>query len=305
MPESRYVLGIDLGTSSLKCIVMDGAGKLHACAERSYPTSSPQAGWAEQNPEDWIEALREAVSELQAAAPGLVDRVEAIGLCSAAHIPVLLDEKNDVIRPAILWSDQRSEAEVAFLREKHGALLEETALNEAGCTWTLPQLLWVWNNEPKAPPKVRRILSSKDYLIFRLTGQYAMDPASAAATLMMDARKKEWSPALIALSRMPATSFPALVAPADCVGVIDSETAKNFGLPAGAKVIAGTLDSAAEMLGCGILSPGRLGMVRVGSAGGIMAVTATPSHNQGVITYPISSTDCSTNRRERMLAPPP
>ena len=284
--RTRCVLGMDLGTSSLKCVLMDASGTLLASAERSYPTYRPNPGWAEQNPDDWILAMRDAINELTTREPGLVAGLEAIGLCSAAHIPVLLDDENKVIRPAILWSDQRSETEVNFLKENHQELLAELTLNEAGCTWTLPQLLWVWNNEPTVLARVRRFLSSKDYLIFRLTGKLAMDPGSAAATLMMDAKKQEWSTSLTTLSLLPESVFPPLVSAMDVVGTVNGESARTFGLPEGVKVIAGALDSAAEMLGCGILTPGKLGMVRVGSAGGIMAVTENPSYSRGIITYP-------------------
>jgi xylulokinase len=284
--DARCVLGIDLGTSSLKCLVIDDQGCQIASSERSYPTHAPYPGWAEQDPSDWIEALRGALGDLLRSDPGLFARLEAIGLCSAAHIPVLLNGKNEVIRPAILWSDQRSEAEVAFLNENHGDVLEATTLNAAGCTWTLPQLLWVWNNEPAVLSRVCRFLSSKDYLIFRLTGKSSMDTNSAAATLMMDAKKKEWSSSLTTLSRMPETVFPPLVSPMDVVGTISEASARVFGLPQGLRVVAGMLDSAAELVGCGILTPGQLGMVRVGSAGGVMAVTDKPFHSRSIITYP-------------------
>lgn len=282
----RCVLGMDLGTSSLKCVIMDAAGRRLASAEHSYPTQSPHPGWAEQNPDDWAEAMRAVLDKLRTREPRLMDGLEAIGLCSAAHIPVLLDDANRVIRPAILWSDQRSAAEVLDLSGNHTQLLEEIALNEAGCTWTLPQLLWIWKHEPDVLRRVRRLLSSKDYLILRLTGEVSMDHASAAATLMLDARSKAWSPHLTALSRLPESAFPPLVDPMAIVGRITAESARALGVPMGIPVIAGTIDSAAEMIGCGILRPGEAGMVRIGSAGGIMLVTDKPTFNSGIITYP-------------------
>ena len=283
---TRCVLGMDLGTGSLKCVVMDANGRLLATAERSYPTHSRHPGWAEQDPQDWIDAMRDALDELRTRQPHLIASVECIGLCSAAHIPVLLDEANQVIRPAILWSDQRSKAQASALDADHRRLLEETSLNAAGCTWTLPPLLWVGEHEPEVIARARLLLSSKDYLIFRLTGAAVMDQASAAATLMFDARRQSWSPDLIGLSRLPDKAFPRLVEPMAVVGKISAESALLFGLPVGAPVIAGTLDSAAELVGCGILKPGRLGMVRVGSAGGVMTVTDQPTYHRGIITYP-------------------
>lgn len=282
----RCVLGMDLGTSSLKCVIMDASGDVLATSERSYPTQSLHPGWAEQNPEDWVVAMREAIADLRKTAPQYIPAIETIGLCSAAHIPVLLDEQDEVIRPAILWSDQRSVQEVADLKVHYGSFLEEVTLNEAGCTWTLPQLLWIRNQEPALMKQVRHFLSSKDYLVFRLTGCFSMDYASATATLMFDVKKKAWSNTLSVLAGLADDVLPPLFDPTEVVGRISRESADFFGLPEGVPVISGTLDSAAEMLGCGILNPGELGMVRLGSAGGIMVVTERPACNKGIITYP-------------------
>jgi xylulokinase len=284
--SARAMLGMDLGTSSLKCVVMDATGKIRATAERPYPTQSPQPGWAEQNPVDWLDALRSAITELRLRESRVMNELAAIGLCSAAHLPVLLDKTDRVIRPAILWSDQRSSVEVAELKANHSPKLEDISLNEAGCTWTLPQLLWVWKNEPSVLDHVHRLLSSKDYLVFQLTGQACMDHGSAAATLMLDARSKKWSPELCALSRLPDVVLPDLLDPMAIAGHVSAAAARAFALPVGTPVIAGTLDSAAEMVGCGLLVPGAAGMVRVGSAGGIMAITDRAVFNKGIITYP-------------------
>lgn len=284
--STRAVLGMDLGTSSLKCVVMDAAGQIRAVAERPYPTHTPHPGWAEQNPADWIEALRAALAELRQSEPQLMNALAAIGLCSAAHLPVLLDSAGRVLRPAILWSDQRSSVEVAELKAKHSSQLEDISLNEAGCTWTLPQLLWVWKHEPGVQGHVHRLLSSKDYLVFQLTGQACMDHGSAAATLMLDARSKSWSRELCALSCLPDAALPDLLHPMAIAGRVSAQAARAFGLSKGTPVIAGTLDSAAEMVGCGLLAPGAAGMVRVGSAGGIMLVTGKAVFNSGIITYP-------------------
>jgi xylulokinase len=284
--STRAVLGMDLGTSSLKCVVMDAAGEIRAVAQRPYPTTSPHPGRAEQNPADWLEALRAAVAELGQREPRLMNELAGIGLCSAAHLPVLLDKSDHVLRPAILWSDQRSSVEVAELKANHSPQLEDISLNEAGCTWTLPQLLWVWKHEPGVLERVHRLLSSKDYLVFQLTGLACVDHGSAAATLMLDARSKKWSPELQVLSRLPGTALPPLLHPMAIAGPVSREAASAFGLPEGTPVIAGTLDSAAEMVGCGLLAPDAAGMVRVGSAGGIMAVTDKAVFNSGIITYP-------------------
>jgi len=280
------VLGIDLGTGSLKAVLLGPRGEVLASATRGYPTSTPHPGWAEQDPEDWLAALRAAVQDLSSRAPGAMARLGGIGLCSAAHLPVLMDGHDAVIRPAILWSDQRSHAEVAALKARAGPHIEEIARNEPGCTWTLPQLLWVWAHEPDVRSRVRTLLSSKDYLLFRLTGTKAMDPGSVAATLMGDAQRRTWAPELTALAGLPESAFPPVRAADSTAGTITPEAASAFGLPAGVPVVTGTLDSAAELLGCGLLGAGGDGMIRVGSAGGVMLLAGAPVFRPGVITYP-------------------
>jgi xylulokinase len=283
---SHSVLGIDLGTSSLKCVLMDGDGRVRGSASCPYPTSRPQPGWAEQNPADWCEALAHAFGELRARAPSAFADIGAIGLCSAAHIPVLLDAKDAVVRPAILWSDQRSEAQVQALNAGHGAQLERVALNRAGCTWTLPQLVWLRDCEPENHSRARSVLCSKDYLLWKLTGIKATDPASAAATLMADVPARRWSEALTGLAGLSADMLPPIL-PTDAeAGRVSAAAAREFGLPAGIPVFVGTLDSAAELIGCGVCEPQNTGMIMVGSSGGIMALAHAPSHHAGIITYP-------------------
>lgn len=280
------VLGIDLGTGSLKAVLLGADGAVLASATRGYPTSTPHPGWAEQDPADWLVALRGAVDALSAGAPAAMARLSGIGLCSAAHLPVLLDDRDAVLRPAILWSDQRSHAEVAALKARAGARIAEIACNEPGCTWTLPQLWWVWAHEPDVRGRVRTLLGSKDYLLFCLTGEKVMDPGSVAATLLGDARDRTWAPELTGLSGLPASAFPPVRPARALAGTVTPEAARAFGLPAGVPVVTGTLDSAAELLGCGLVAPGGNGMIRVGSAGGVMLLAEAPAFRSGVITYP-------------------
>ena len=243
MPHT--VLGIDLGTSSVKCMLMDADGRVRGAASCPYPTSRARTGWAEQNPADWCEAVACAVAEIKRSEPALFDAIGAVGLCSAAHIPVLLDHEDDVIRPAILWSDQRSEAQVQELNGEHGTLLERVALNRAGCTWTLPQLLWLRAFEPANYARVRSVLCSKDFLLWKLTGEKATDLASAAATLMADVPSRQWSRTLTGLAALPAEALPPIRPACAEAGRVSPGAALIFGLPAGVPVHVGTLDSAA------------------------------------------------------------
>lgn len=280
------VLGLDLGTSTLKAVLIGADGAVRAATVRSYPTSHPHPAWAEQNPADWLTAMRDAVAFLREADAAGFARMVGVGLCSAAHIPVLLDADGTVLRPAILWSDQRSEAEVRDLARDHAATLADETLNAPGCTWTLPQLMWIRRHEPETFARVRALLSSKDYLIFRLTGRRVTDPASAAATLLYDVGNRRWSPVLAAAAGLSTEVLSEILPPLASAGEVGAAAAAAFGLPAGVPVIVGGLDSATELLGCGIVAPGRAGMVMVGSSGGIMAVTPRSSREPGILTYP-------------------
>ncbi len=283
---SPCVLGMDIGTSSLKCVVLGEDGTLRASAAEAYPTASPHTGWVEQDPADWYAAARRALAEIANQDPSALADIRCIGICSAAHIPVLLDENSQVIRPAILWADQRSGDEVAFLARNHGDLLRGTALNDAGCTWTLPQLMWLRRHEPENFQRARILLSSKDYLIYRICGRFVMDTGSGAATLMLDAQRRTWSEDLAALSGLPLAALPPIHAAFDRVGTVTETAAQDLGLPKGVPILAGCLDSGAELLGCGILGPEDGGMIRVGSSGGVMGLEPRPSCSGGIITYP-------------------
>ena len=173
------------------------------------------------------------------------------------------------------------------LNAGHGALLEQVALNRAGCTWTLPQLAWLRACEPDNHERTRSFLCSKDFLLWKLTGVKATDPASAAATLMADVpRGRRWSAELAALAGLPVDVLPPIVATDAEAGRVTAAAAQEFGLPAGVPVYVGTLDSAAELIGCGVSEPQATGMIMVGSSGGVMALTPAPSYHAGIITYP-------------------
>ncbi|WP_319533615.1 xylulokinase [uncultured Cohaesibacter sp.] len=282
----RCVLGIDLGTSSLKCVILDAEGTVRATSDQSYPTASPHPGWAEQDPADWLRALKSVLKTLVEMDPQGMQALQAIGICSAAHIPVLLDDKDDVLRPAILWNDNRSTEEVAYLQTHHLNAIQKTTLNQPGCTWTLPQLMWVRNQEPEAIGKTRSLLSSKDYLVYRLCGRKVMDMGSAAATLMLDDATRCWSEPLVRLSGLTPDAMPEIVNATDVVGHVSEQASSEFGLKAGIPIIAGGMDTTAELVGNGLLSAEGSYLIRMGTAGGIMVVEDHPAALGGVITYP-------------------
>ena len=279
------VLGIDLGTGSVKCVALGRDGAPCGDAAHPYQTDYPQPGFAEQDPDDWWRASAAAVRAALAAGGLDPAAVRCVALCGTAHTPVLLDRNDAVIRPAILWSDQRSGVQVVRLQRTAAAAILEQTLNEPSCTWTLPQLLWVREHEPDALARTRRLLIAKDYLIFRLTGEAVTDPATAASTLLFDLRHGDWSKPLTQLCGLGPDTLPRVVPASAQAGRLTTAAASEFGLVPGTPVAAGTLDSAAELVGTGVLRPGQ-GLVRLGTAGAVMVVTETPRCCHGALTYP-------------------
>jgi xylulokinase len=280
-----FVLGIDLGTGSTKCLVIDAEGRCLARASRTYRTYYPIPGYAEQDPHEWFPAVVAAVREAVQHSGIDACAISSIGICGAAHIPVLLDDELRVLRPAILWTDQRSTLEVQDLLRDYGDDILETSYNQANCTWTLPQLMWVGRNEPATLSRVRHLLVAKDYMVFKFTGTLAADSGSAASTLMVNAGRKEWSSWLCELSGLPRNAFPPVFSPRKIVGHLTSECAKALGLRPEVKVIAGALDSAMELLGNGVIRPSE-GIVRLGTAGAVMVIVQRPRPDPTILTYP-------------------
>ncbi len=284
MAYNDCFLGLDLGTSSLKAVLTDRRGAVLAEASAHYPTLRPHIGWSEQDPAEWHKAMTATVAALYAKAPQDMDRLVAIGFCSAAHLPVLLDADGQVVRPAILWSDQRSTAEVDRLIADHGAKIRQVTLNQPSCTWTLPQLAWVAGNEPESMARTVSLLSSKDYLVYLLTGRRQMDLTSAVATLLYDVGARRWDLELCALAGLSPAALPEVVESTACVGKTGDGT-QSFGLPAGVTVVSGALDSAAEIVVCAGRAVDPPAVIRVGSSAAILA-PGEPVFKQGVLNYP-------------------
>ncbi len=208
MARGTYLLGIDLGAGSLKATIIRRDGSLAGEGAHGYATSTPKFGWSEQNPADWYAALCRAVPAALAAAKIKPEEIAGIGLSGGAHIPVLTDAADDVIRPAIMWSDQRSAQEARELHEQAGDLIIKTSLNRVNPTWTLAMLKWLQRHEPESVKRVRRLYISKDYLRSRLTGTWETDYSDAIGALMADDKTKTWSPELCALIGWPMETLP-------------------------------------------------------------------------------------------------
>lgn len=285
MKEEKYVLGIDIGTGSVKCVILNNNGEIVSSASKKHKTSHPAPSFSEQNPEDWYEGTVETITNAIKKSNINKNKIESIGLCGTAHAPILLDNNMEVIRPAILWSDQRSEKEVEYLKDNHGEKILDITFNQPNCTWTLPQLLWLRHNEEESFKAVKHLLISKDYLIYRMTGEIATDFSTAASTLMFDYKNKKWSPYLVDISGLKLGSLPEIFNSTDVVGTLANKFSKETGLPKDIKVVAGSLDSAAELIGVGIISHSQ-GMIRLGSAGGLMMLTKKLQPTPGLLTYP-------------------
>jgi xylulokinase len=275
------VLGIDVGTSGLKAVLLDGHGATIDEANASYVVHSPQAGWTEQNPDDWWAALRSTLAELWARGHAPAD-IEAIGLAGQMHSLVLLDEAGDVLAPAILWSDQRTAAECQEITERIGAarLLSLTG-NQALPGFSAPKLLWVRRSWPSVYRRARHVLLPKDFIRHRLTGDFATDVSDASGTLLFDVRQRRWSTEMLEQLEVDPHWLPTAHEGTARTGSVSAAAAALTGLVHGTPVVAGGGDNAAAAVGLGALDPGVL-TVSIGTSGVLFApLEHYPQHVDG------------------------
>jgi len=283
--QSRCVLGVDLGTSSCKVSLVHEWGSVIHSTTAAYPTHAPQPGWAEQDPQDWITAATQAVVRLMTSPQAAGCDVQGIGLTCAAHIGVLLDEQHQPLRRAILWNDLRSASQARDLHETQGKLILHQSGQIASCSWTLAHLRWVLEHEPSVHARIRRILLSKDYLAWRLTGEMATDHATAVSSQLYDVTTYQWSDRLCALAGVTTDMLPEVVPARTIVGRLRADMASAMHLPADIPVVTGTLDSATELLAADCIRPGDR-MIRLATAGGLQIVTNQLHRHEKRITYP-------------------
>lgn len=249
------VFGLDVGTSGTKAIAMDEAGKLLASATVEYPLHSPKPGWAEQDPADWKRAAFEALSTL--AAQVNAKEVKGLGLTGQMHGSVFLDARNRVLRPAILWCDQRTAKQCDDITAKVGdQRLLEMVSNPALTGFTAPKILWLRDNEPHVYEKLKTVLLPKDYIRFELTGEFATDVADASGTLLFDVKNRCWHKELLSLLEIDSSFMPPSFEGPEVTGKLSADAAAKTGLPAGIPVVAGGGDQAAGGVGCGIVRTG-------------------------------------------------
>ncbi len=249
------VIGLDVGTSGTKAIAMDEGGVLLASALVEYPLHSPRPNWAEQDPADWERAAYEALSQLAAKID--TASVKGIGLTGQMHGSVFLDAGNKVLRPALLWCDQRTAQQCGDITEKVGEKqLIEMVCNPALTGFTAPKILWLRDNEPENYDKLRKVLLPKDFIRLKLTGEFATDVADASGTLLFDVKNRCWHTGLMSLLGIEAAFMPKSFEGPEVTGTLSKEAAEKTGFPAGIPVVAGGGDQAANGVGCGIVKKG-------------------------------------------------
>ena len=284
--KQRYYLGIDVGSSGVKVIVVSEAGEPRGTADSAYDIHYPRPGFVEQNSEDWYRAACSATRRVLKTA-NIVDgrQVAGIGLSGTSHVPSMLDANYKPVRRAILWNDLRSGDQVMRLTNHAGEPIRAKTQNSINCTWSLPQLAWVREHEPEVFARVRHVLFSKDYLTYRLTGELAADPGSAVSSLLVDARTLQWDADLLELAGLDPTYVAPIRSCTEIVGALARDAAVEMGLRAGLPVVAGMLDSAAELVGVGAAKPA-VAVIRLGTAGGVMTVTDRAEWRHGCLLYP-------------------
>ena len=251
----KLYIGVDLGTSAMKLLLMDASGKIHNTVTKEYPLEFPQSGWSQQNPEDWRKALMEGVPELLAGYDAT--KVAGIGAGGQMHGLVVLDEHDNVIRPAILWNDGRTAKQVDYLNNVIGKeKLSEFTANIAFAGFTAPKILWMKENEPENFEKIAKIMLPKDYINYILTGVHSCDYSDASGMLLLDVEHKCWSKEMLEICGISENQMPKLFESYDCIGTVDPEIAKQLGIPGTVKVCAGAGDNAAAAVGTGVVGEG-------------------------------------------------
>lgn len=254
MLEKLYI-GIDLGTSAVKLLLMDGTGKICNIVSKEYPLSFPKPGWSEQNPEDWYEQTMAGIKELLEGYDK--DKVAGISFGGQMHGLVILDKEDQVIRPAILWNDGRTAEECHYLNEVIGQeTLSQNTANIAFTGFTAPKLLWVKKNEPENFSKIEKIMLPKDYIAYKLTGVHATDVSDASGMLLFDVKNRKWSEEMCVICDIKESQLAKVYESYEVIGCLKAEAAKELGVPETVKVAAGAGDNAAAAVGTGTVGDG-------------------------------------------------
>lgn len=282
----KYVIGVDLGTSSVKVLLVNQNGEVVQEVSRKYPLIQEKSGYSEQDPNEWVDKTAEALKELVADFQGNASDIEGISFSGQMHGLVLVDQDRKLLRNAILWNDTRTTEQCRQIYDVFGKekLLDVTK-NVALEGFTLPKLLWVKQHEPDLFQQIAVFMLPKDYLRFRMTGQIHVDYSDAAGTLLFDVAKKEWSDEICAAFGIDPSICAPLVESGTCIGTVSEEFAERTGLSAETKVFAGGADNACGAIGAGILSPGKT-LCSIGTSGVVLSYEEKKDRNfNGMVHY--------------------
>ena len=261
-------IGLDLGTSHLKGIVIDDAQNVCAEASVSLSLMRPKNGWSEQNPQDWLDATENVMASL--ANKVNLKKVNAIGLSGQMHGATLLDKNDNVLRPCILWNDTRSAEEASYLDSK--TIFRNLTGNIVFPGFTAPKLAWVRKHEPNIFAKISKVLLPKDYLLLWLCGEYVAEMSDAAGTSWLDVKRRDWSDALLAETDLDRSQMPTLIEGCEISGVLKKTHASKWGLPHGVIIAGGGGDNAASAIGVGVVKAGDA-FVSLGTSGVLFAAS--------------------------------
>ena len=269
-----HLMGLDISTTSAKALIINAAGEVIAVGSAPQPISQPKPLWSEQNPADWWDGMKQSIRAALAESGLQGGDISAIGLTGQMHGLVLLDDKGEVLRPSILWNDQRTQAQCDYMTAKIGAdrLIELTG-NPAVTGFTAPKVLWVRDNEPEVYGRAAQILLPKDYIRYKLTDGYATDLAGAAGTSLLNVAERAWSQEVLDALDIPADWLPPVHEGSEVTSVISAAGAAATGLRAGTPVVGGGGDQAAGAIGMGCVAPDTIG-VTVGTSGVVFAPLA-------------------------------
>ena len=272
----RYFLGLDIGTSGTKALLVDENGRVKAAATAAHPLSTPEPGWAEQRPDDWWKSCVRATKQVLAGGDVDANRVASVGLSGQMHSSVFLDKSSKVIRPALLWCDGRTTEEclqiTALVGERQ---LRDWVQNPALEGFTLPKVLWLRNHEPGAFARLAKVVLPKDYVRLRLTGVLSTEPSDASATLMFDGAHRRWSRPMMDALELPMSLVPDVGESADVLGKVSREAARATGLARDTPVVGGGADNACGAVGVGLVSPGEA-VASWGTSGTVLVPSLEP-----------------------------
>ena len=255
MKRTKKFIGIDLGTSSVKILLVEETGTILKTVTKDYPLAFPHPGWSEQEPKDWWDACVSGIKELLSGFDA--SEIAGIGAGGQMHGLVALDEADAVIRPAILWNDGRTDRETAWLNEEIGKdRLSALTANIAFAGFTAPKILWMQKNEPENFSRIRRIILPKDYINYRLTGVHSCDYSDASGMLLLDVANRRWSKEMLDICGVREEQMPELFESYEVIGTVRPEIAAMLGIPETVKVVAGAGDNAAAAVGTGVVGEG-------------------------------------------------